>query len=331
MSARSAVQVAAERSVDGIADGAATGFPELRHALAGLKVLEAADFDRYRDALEAGRPMSWSYYFPLLLTKNKPGKSALLWEDDGGSICLYRWLLRRSRPRLDLYAAPLPLRPSTLARCFERINEFNGDRSGRCSRIDAEDAEVVSGMPGVRTARRKSQYLFAPADYAELAGKRFHTVRRNVQQVEKLPDVEVRPIRASDARSCHDLLLRWRAAHRAQHGGAGGFGLSKRAIDLVGVLPERLLRGEVVVIDGRLAAFSLGGELRPGLGCSFERKCDNGFRGLSFFQLRSLLLSLREYQLVNDGSDAGRPGLRQLKDSFRPVGMHVEYSAIQER
>lgn len=325
------MQVSAERSVDTLADGATPGFPELRGALAGLKLLDAADFDRYRDALDVGRPMGWSYYFPLLLTKNKPGRSALLWEDHDGSICLYRWLLRDSRPRLDLYAAPLPMSPSKLERCFERINEFNGDRSGRCSRIDTRDAEMLSGLPRVRIAKRKSHYLFAPANYTAIAGKKYHTVRRNVQYIEKLKDVEVRPIRSSDAESCHDLLRRWRTAHRAQHRRAGGFGSSKRAIDLVGVLPERSLRGEVVVIDGRLAAFSLGGELRPGLGCSFERKCDNAFRGLSYFQLRSLLLSLAEYELVNDGSDAGRPGLRQLKDSFRPVAMHVEYSAIQRR
>ncbi len=38
---------------------------------------------------------------------------------------------------------------------------------------------------------------------------------------------------------------------------------------------------------------------------------------------------LGEFDLVNDGSDAGRTGLRRLKDSFRPVEMHIEYSAIQ--
>ena len=76
-------------------------------------------------------------------------------------------------------------------------------------------------------------------------------------------------------------------------------------------------------------AVAFGGEIRPGLACSFERKCDTEVRGLSYFHFRSLFLRLRDYQLVNDGSDAKRAGLRQLKESFRPVARHLEYQATQ--
>jgi hypothetical protein len=74
----------------------------------------------------------------------------------------------------------------------------------------------------------------------------------------------------------------------------------------------------------------LGGEIRPGLACFFERKCDTQVRGLSYFQFRRLLTQLRDFDLVNDGSDAGSAGLRQLKQSFRPVAMHAEFRATQQ-
>lgn len=306
-------------------------FPALRGALAGLKVVDVADLAGYRAALAAGCPVGWGYYFPFLLTHNRDGRSALLIGHDDSSVCLYRWRMQDTGPRVDLYAAPVPMNTAVLQRCFERANEFNGDRSARCNRIDADSAEMAASLPDLRVKPRKSQYLFAPANCTELAGKAYYTVRRNVQQVQKLPDLEVRPYTAADAEPCHDLLRRWRTAHRAQHGVTGGFGISRRAIDLVGVLPESVLRGEVVVLDGRIVSFAFGGELRPGLGCSFERKCEIEVRGLSFFQLRSFLVHLREYELVNDGTDNGRPGLRQLKDSFRPVRMHTEYGASQRR
>ncbi len=63
----------------------------------------------------------------------------------------------------------------------------------------------------------------------------------------------------------------------------------------------------------------------------FEAKSDTSVRGLSYFQRHSLLSKLRDFDLVNDGSDAGRPGLRQLKNNFRPVEMHVEYRGTQNR
>jgi hypothetical protein len=66
------------------------------------------------------------------------------------------------------------------------------------------------------------------------------------------------------------------------------------------------------------------------MACSFERKCENRYSGLTYFQLRNFLLHLDDYPIVNDGSDAGRSGLKQLKDSFRPVQMHAEYRGYQK-
>ena len=98
---------------------------------------------------------------------------------------------------------------------------------------------------------------------------------------------------------------------------------------MAGVLPEGVLRGEVVLLDGTLSAFAFGGEIRPGVGCFFEAKCDPGISGLSYFQRYSFLSKLTEFELVNDGTDVGRPGLRQLKTSLRPHEMHTEHRATQ--
>jgi hypothetical protein len=54
------------------------------------------------------------------------------------------------------------------------------------------------------------------------------------------------------------------------HDSAGGVGTSKGAVDLAGRMPETVLRGEVVLLDGRVAAFAFGGEIRPGIGCIFD-------------------------------------------------------------
>jgi hypothetical protein len=106
-------------------------------------------------------------------------------------------------------------------------------------------------------------------------------------------------------------------------------GFTRRVLDLVGTLPETDLSGEVVSIDRQLVAFALGGVIRPGLGCSLERKSDSSIRGLSYFHFRSFLWSLRQYDQVNDGSDVQRAGVRQFKDSFRPVAMLPEFRASQ--
>jgi hypothetical protein len=187
----------------------------------------------------------------------------------------------------------------------------------------------LSSIRHLHIEQRRLQYLYAPRSYADLGGRKYYTIRRNVALIERLPDVEVVPYSASHAEGCRDLLQRWRKHHRDAHGTAGGVATSERAIELAAVFSETDVRGEVVLVNGRLSAFAFGGELRPGRGCIFDARSDPEVRGLSYFQRRSLLSRLQEFELVNDGSDTGRPGLRQLKDSFRPAEMHAEYRGFQ--
>ena len=302
--------------------------PDPTGPLTGLKIADVDDLARYQAATEAGQQMGWKYYFPYLLSRNKPAQRAVLLVEDEGSMCVFLWQIRDARPRLDLFLAPAPINIPVLHRCIERANDYNGDHSARVMRIDAKDVDAVSAAR-IRVSERKTQYIYLPGTYSDIGGKSFYTIRRNVSLIDRLPDVEVLPYSAAHAEACHALLDRWKTAHHDAHGTMGGVGTSRRAIDLAGTLPDSVLRGEVVFIDGRLVAFAFGGAIRSGIACSFERKCDAEVRGLSYFQLRSFLLSLRMFEFVNDGSDAGRPGLRQLKDSFRPVAMHTEYRGRQ--
>ena len=300
-------------------------------ALQGLEALERHHLERFKAAVEAGKQVGWAYYFAYLLASERPGRKSYLVQEDGGSLCVFRRDAEGDAPHLDLVFPPIPMSARALGRALERANDFNGDRSARVLRIDGRDAEAVESIGALRLRRRRMQYVFAPARQEGLAGSEFRTVRRNVSLVERLPDVEVTPFRPAHAEGCRALLAEWRARHRTEHGTGGGVGFSRRLLDLVGTLPEPDLSGEVVLIDGRVAGFAFGGMIRPGLACSLERKCDTAVRGLSYFHFRSFLASLRDFELVNDGSDAKRSGLRQFKDSFRPVAMEPEYRASQRR
>jgi len=305
--------------------------PVLSGALSGLSVLSPRDRERFREAVDAGGQNGWGYFFPHLLSLNRPGRSAVLTGDDEGAICLYRWRFQEGIDRADVYLPPLPFSREALRRAIARSNDFTADRSARVMRIDAKDADAVASVAGLRVRRRRLQYIFAPGQYESLAGKDLYTVRRNVALVERRTDVEVAAFTPAHAEGCRTLLERWEQAHREAHGTAGGAGGSRRAIALAETAPGGDLEGEVVLVAGRVAAYAFGGEIRRGLACSFDRKSDPAVRGLSYFHFRSFLRSLRRFDRINDGSDTGRGGLRQLKDSFRPVEMHEESRASQRR
>jgi hypothetical protein len=300
----------------------------LTGALAGLEVLKLEDRTRYRAAIQGGAQMGWGYYFPYLLLQNNPGRRAMLIAEDSGSLCVFRWRLEGGEPHLDLYLPPIPFDPAVLRRCLERANDFNSDRSAQVLRVDAHEAALLENDGTLRVRPRKEQYIFASKEYQALSGQKYQKIRYNVNCVERL-GVEVLPFSAIHAEACQNLLERWSQQHRETHGTTGGVGISKRAIELAVAMSSDDLLGEVVFIEGKLVGFAFGGEIRPGLACSLERKCDTSVRGLGIFQLRSLLLRLRNFDLVNDGSDCGRSGLKQMKESFRPIQMHTEYRVAQ--
>ena len=303
--------------------------PQLTGALAGLKLLDSGDLSRYKHAVEAGEQNGWAYFFPSLMAFNRQGRSAILLAEDEGSMCVFRWTRRKSRQKLEIMLAPTPMNPAVLQRCIERVNEFNGDRSARVLRLDEKDVDAVAAVPGLIVRERKSQFLFAPETYADLGGRKFRTIRRNVTRIEALPGIEVVPFNSGHLDACQEMLRRWGKQHREAHGTAGGVGTSRRSINLSQILSAPDLFGEVVMIDGKLVAYAFGGEIRPGVGAFFDAKCEMEPQGLSFFHRYSFLSKQRQFDIINDGSDVGREGLRQLKNSLRPVGTHIEYRATQ--
>ena len=320
---------AAQTDLADVPQRVARAWPELTGALAGLKMLDSGDLPSYKRAVEAGGQVGWAYYFPSLMTFNRKGRSAILLGEDSGSVCVFRWTQKDAVTNLELMVAPTPMNAAVLIRCLERANEFNGNRSARILRLDEQNVDEVSALEGLVVKEHKSQFLFAPETYADLGGRKLRTIRRNVMRIEALDNVEVTPFCAEDLEPCQGLLRRWGKQYRELHGTIGGVGTSRRALNLTAAFTDPDLFGEIVRIDGKLVAYAIGGEIRPGVGAFFDAKCEAEPQGLSFFHRYSFLSKQRQFRIVNDGSDVGREGLRQLKNSLRPVGTHIEYRATQ--
>lgn len=303
---------------------------ELSGALEGLKIADISDLTLYKEAVKNGEQQGFAYYYPNVLGYNRAGKSAALLVEDEGSVCVFRRTDNDSKTRLDLLLAPSPMNPAVLQRCLERANDFNGDTSSRVLKIDEKDAEIISSVPGLRVRQRKSQFLFAPASYADISSRPFRTMRRGIAKVRARDNLEVVSYSEQHTEACLELLKKWRKNHRDRHGTMGGVGTTRQIIELAGKLGEPDIHGEVIYIDDKLVGFAFGGEIRPGYAAFLEAKCDYEIQGLSIFQRYSFMANLDQYQLINDGPDVGRTGLAQLKNSLQPVGMHIEYQARQK-
>ena len=294
-----------------------------------LREMDAADLPRWKKALEQWKPLGFGYYFPYVLAHQGTKRKAVLVAEDGGCLCSFILRERRKGAHLDVYLPPMPMDVKVAQRCLERANEFNGDRSARILRIDARDAAQAAKIPGVSIRERRKQYMYAPNAYADLSGGKYRALRRQLTRTQQLQELETAPYSERYASDCRTLLQRWAERHRSTHGTSGDAGLSRRALGLADVLSAPDLTGEVFLLGGRVVGYWLGGEIRQGLGCLLDAKSDLDVPGLAYFQRYRFLTTHGGFERVNDGSDARRPGLRQLKDSFRPVEMHTEYRGRQ--
>jgi len=292
-------------------------------------MLDLTDLTRWKLALERGRPSGFGCYFPYVFAHHHSGRSAVLIAEDAGCLCTFILRDLAGGQHLDVFLAPIPMDVAVARRCLERANDFNGDRSARILRIDGIDAALASQVPRLSVRERRKQYLFAPHAYADLRGGKYETLRRHLSKTRRLPDLEVIPWSGHFAGECRALLQRWSERHHQRFGTAGDAGLSTRELALANVLRAPDLTGEIVRLGGRLVAYCLGGEIRPGLGCFVDAKSDLDVPGLGYFQRHSFYTAHGEFDLINDGSDARRDGLRQMKDSLRPAAMHLEYQGSQ--
>ena len=189
---------------------AAMSTPEFLHNdLEGLKEITLSDKDRYKEALAISPQRTWLNYFPFLLSSNfNPSRSILLGEECG-SLCVY--LLRHwpRKNRLNLYLPPMPMNQEALDRCFERINAFNGDHSGRIWWISGELKDAIKQSGNFILRPGDEEFIYQPDMFQNLNNSKFRILKYQLRRAERKQQIEARLFTAQDKNECLELLEKW--------------------------------------------------------------------------------------------------------------------------
>ena len=174
-----------------------------------LSRVELSDEAVFRSAVEAAGRQSWLHYFPFLYcfsTSNTP----LRWEKCDASVCLYILKSIGDKQRLQLYVPPFPFTQNALAAAEERMIRFNGDRRFRILWAEQSQTEDLE-KGGYQFTMRESEYIYSGDLVRRAEGKQFASLRRHLNQIQKLPGLVVREYRSEDIQACLKLLAKWRA------------------------------------------------------------------------------------------------------------------------
>jgi len=213
--------------------------------------------------------------------------------------------------------------------------EIMGEMFRRCAYFKnlnenqkAEDESLLESWGyQVQEDRDNWDYLYDAHEMAALEGKRFHKKRNHIHQFQGLypTGFEGRELTLSDEDTAASLeiLDRWQASREDK----SDYLPSKDAILYRGELE---LRGRLWTLNGLPVGFAQGEP--TGDGSTFLmhfEKADGEYKGVYqtiFMDWASTLE--KEFRLINREQDLGDPGLRQAKETYRPVDYVKKYRVV---
>jgi hypothetical protein len=296
-------------------------------ALADLASIEVEDADTFLAAAEHARAKSYFHYFPRLHFHGRSRTRMLRWERHAGSVLVYEVRRRKVGLQMNLYLPPFPFEPAALRHARQRMRDFNGDRSGRIMFVEEGEALRIA-RAGFEISLKWEEFIYDRATVMALGGAGFKKLRQELSRALKSGPVETRPYTMADQSTCLALAGAWRERLNASGMKVGtSYSHTVACLTAAERFPPSLLKGLVVEVDGEVRGFAFSGPITSTSGCNYLGITDHSFRGFPSLLCYRLMAAFPDLSRFNDSHDAGRPGLRETKQRFRPVEMHGIFSA----
>jgi len=227
------------------------------------------------------------------------------------------YLLSGTKNGKKFFSAPwgLPGRP-ILAELFATHDYL---KNLNTTQVETLGDELREGGYEVREDRDNWDYLYDSTEMATLDGKKFHKKRNHIHQFEAAYPAGVvgrdMDLSDKDTKDALDLLELWQSRREDR----SDYLPSK---DAVIHRDELELKGRIWTLEGKTVAFAQGEPTQLGRTFTIHfEKADGEFRGVYQAIFLDWAKGLKEtYPLINREQDLGDPGLRQAKETYRPVG-----------
>lgn len=168
-------------------------------------------------------------------------------------------------------------------------------------------------------------YVYDREKLATLKGKKLHGKRNHINKFNATyPDYEYKTLDASMVAECMALYDEWSSLKEESSIELFEERTSvQMALDNMEALG---LVGGCILIDGKIAAFTLGERLQPHMQLIHIEKARYGIDGIyPVINQQYVLHACQDVQLINREEDMGIEGMRKAKRSYQPVKMIEKY------
>ncbi len=170
-------------------------------------------------------------------------------------------------------------------------------------------------------------YLYRGIDLIELRGNGYKTKRSEINQFcRAYPQHVVEPLQHHHWQGIRELLSNWMRARVAglDSTAVGEFiasvELERQGIERALAHYDALgLQGLCLMIDGRLAGFTIGERLNASVASILIEKTDFAIPGAAQYLFREFVKTFADCRYINVGDDLGLENMRRVKMSYRPA------------
>lgn len=174
--------------------------------------------------------------------------------------------------------------------------------------------------------RDNFDYVYESAGLISLRGKKYDGKRNHIRRFERAHAYAYHRLAAEHLPGCRRLLDDWLAAKQANGTSISG-SWQPVILEAFASLGRLDLVGGVIEIDGRIAAFSIGGRLNPETAVIHIEIVHPGYDGLSQLINREFIRhEWADCRFINREQDCGLPGLRRAKLSYSPHHLVEKYN-----
>lgn len=289
--------------------------------LEGYKHLEVSDKDVFTRHLQAGPPAISELTFSNLFMWRHHYQPH--WREEDGCL-LVAACLEGTEPfgLPPAGAGDLVRAAETLCRDMAKAGYLHDlQRVGEDLALELE----ATGRFGISLDRANSDYVYLASELAELPGRRFHRKKNHFNKFVKNYSFEYQPLGAEMIRQVLDMQENWCQLRDCDQD--PGLASEDRAIwEALTNYRHLDYTGGVILIEGKVEAFSLGEPLSPDTAVIHIEKGNPDFDGI-YAAINKLFVegAWSEMTYINREQDLGLSGLRKAKESYQPHHLVNKY------
>lgn len=221
-----------------------------------------------------------------------------------------------------------------ITKILQAAEQLRGEKKFMFVVVEKIFADELEKYPHAKfniTAERDNfDYVYLAQDLINLSGRKFHGKKNHLNAFRKdYPDAKYLPITEDIIPKCREELNIWSETHKRANSDDPFIGYEQAAIhEIFDHFDAFNLKGGAILINDKVVAFTFGERLNSDTAVIHVEKADPNVRGIyAAINQAFVAHEWSDMIYINREEDMGIDGLRQAKESYRPIKMIEKFNA----